>query len=130
LNTKTKTCSFNCIYCQLSDITQTRTEPSEFVSPEELAGAIQPAKQTEADFATFSGMGEPTLVSNLEMATSMVKSVLNLPIAVLINSSLMYQEDIRQQLVNADMVIAKLDAPDEEVFITINRPATGLSSTR
>jgi wyosine [tRNA(Phe)-imidazoG37] synthetase (radical SAM superfamily) len=70
------------------------------------------------------------LVSNLEMATSMVKSVLNLPIAVLINSSLMYQEDIRQQLVNADVVIAELDAPDEEVFITINRPATGLSSTR
>ena len=126
INTSKKTCSFDCIYCQLGETACLVTEPGEFVSLEQLAEEIQPAKQIEADHVTFSGMGEPTLASNLGRAIDMVKSAFNLPVAVLTNSSLMHREDIRQQLYDADVVIAKLDAPNEEIFAVVNRQASGL----
>ena len=126
LSTSGKTCNFNCIYCQLGDTIHVLTEPEEFVSLEQLAREIESAKKMEADYATFSGMGEPTLASNLGKAINLVKSVLDLPVAVLTNSSLMFRADVRQQLVHADVVVAKLDAPNDGLFHRVNRPAFGL----
>ena len=82
-------------------------------------------KDIPADYATFSGVGEPTLASNLGEAIELARSTLRLPVAVLTNSSLMTREDVRNELVLADMVVAKLDAPDEEIFHQVNRPAGG-----
>ena len=72
-------------------------------------------------------MGEPTIASNLGQAIEIVKSRLGLPVAVLTNSSLMPREDVRQELAWADVVVAKLDAPSEELFHVINRPAISYS---
>jgi wyosine [tRNA(Phe)-imidazoG37] synthetase (radical SAM superfamily) len=130
LNTKRKVCSFNCVYCQLGKTDRFIVEPKEFVSLEQLAKEIRAVRQIEADYATFSGMGEPTLASNLGEAIDMAKSVLHLPIAVLTNSSLMFRDDVRQQLAHADTVIAKLDVPNEELFAIVNRPAPGLPFDR
>ncbi len=126
LSTSGKTCNFNCIYCQLGDTTHILTEPKGFVSLEQLASEIEPARKIEADYATFSGMGEPTLANNLGKAIDMVKSVLDLPVAVLTNSSLLFRGDVRQQLIHADVVVAKLDAPNDELLQRINRPAFSL----
>jgi wyosine [tRNA(Phe)-imidazoG37] synthetase (radical SAM superfamily) len=130
LNTKRKVCSFNCIYCQLGKTTEFVTEPSEFISLEHLAKEIQSVRQIEADYATFSGMGEPTLASNLGEAIELARSILDLPIAVLTNSSLMFREDVRQRLAHADTVVAKLDVPNEELLAVVNRPAPGLNFDR
>jgi wyosine [tRNA(Phe)-imidazoG37] synthetase (radical SAM superfamily) len=126
LNTTRKVCSFNCVYCQLGETTQFVAEQKEFVSMERLAKEIQSVRQIEADYATFSGMGEPTLASNLGEAIELARSILDLPIAVLTNSSLMFREDVRQQLAHADTVVAKLDVPNEELFAMVNKPAPGL----
>jgi len=126
LNTRRKVCSFNCVYCQLGETTQFVAEPKEFVSLERLAKEIQSVRQIKADYATFSGMGEPTLASNLGEAIELARSILDLPIAVLTNSSLMFRKDVRQQLAHADTVVAKLDVPNEELFAMVNRPAPGL----
>ena len=126
LNTRRKVCSFNCVYCQLGKATEFVTKPKEFVSLERLTKEIQSVRQMEADYATFSGMGEPTLASNLGIAIELVKSMLDLPIAVLTNSSFMFREGVRQQLTHADTVIAKLDVPSEELFAKVNRPVSGL----
>jgi wyosine [tRNA(Phe)-imidazoG37] synthetase (radical SAM superfamily) len=74
-------------------------------------------------------VGEPTLASNLGEAIEVVKSSLGLPVAVLTNSSLMSREDVRQVLAKADVVVAKLDAPTNELFHTINRPVIDYSLT-
>ncbi len=79
-----------------------------------------------ADYVTFSGMGEPTLASNLGQAIELAKSILPLPVAVLTNSSLMSREDVRHDLAKADVVVAKLDAHNQELFTQINRPVAGL----
>jgi wyosine [tRNA(Phe)-imidazoG37] synthetase (radical SAM superfamily) len=126
LNTRRKICSFNCVYCQLGKTGQFIVEPREFISLQQLASEIKLLSPVKADYATFSGMGEPTLASNLGEAIELVRSISDLPVAVLTNSSLMFRQDVRQQLAHADTVVAKLDVPNEELFAMVNRPAPGL----
>jgi len=76
------------------------------------------------DIVTFSGTGEPTL--NLELgkiAREVEEKVGNLPLAVLTNSSLFHRRDVRENLSRFDLIVAKLDAGDNETFQLINRPA-------
>ena len=126
LNTRRKACSFNCVYCQLGRTGRLIVEPEEFISLEQLTSEIKLLNPVKADYATFSGMGEPTLASNLDEAIEIARSVLHLPVAVLTNSSLMFREDVRQGLAHADTVVAKLDVPNEELFAIVNRPAPEL----
>jgi wyosine [tRNA(Phe)-imidazoG37] synthetase (radical SAM superfamily) len=127
LSTPVKTCSYDCIYCQLGTTTQRLLERKEFVSVSRLALELEQVKERDllADHVTFSGLGEPTLSSNLGRAIETARAALKLPVAVLTNSSLMTEEDVRRDLSLADMVVAKLDAPNDEVFQTVNRPAVG-----
>jgi Fe-S oxidoreductases len=101
-------------------------ERGEFVSLAELAEELRGVEGVAADYVTFSGMGEPTLASNLGQAIELAKSILPLPVAVLTNSSLMSRENVRHDLVKADVVVAKLDAHNHELFTQINRPVAGL----
>jgi wyosine [tRNA(Phe)-imidazoG37] synthetase (radical SAM superfamily) len=126
LSSEGKTCPFNCVYCQLGRTSYSLTERREFVSITRLAQELKSIKGLDIDYVTFSGMGEPTLASNLGEAIKLVKSTLPFPVAVLTGSSLMMNKELRQELALADTVVAKLDAPNEELFQQINRPASGL----
>jgi len=127
LSTQGKTCSFDCTYCQLGETIHPLVEPKEFVPISKLVSELEQIRGIQADYATFSGVGEPTLASNLGQAIEIVKSGLGLPVAVLTNSSLMPRQDVRQALAKADLVMAKLDASTEELFHTINKPSTSYS---
>ncbi len=129
LSTRGKTCSFDCVYCQLGRTIHSLDEPKEFVPVSKLVSELEQVRGVQADYATFSGVGEPTLASNLGQAIEIVKSGLGVPVAVLTNSSLMPREDVRQGLAKADSVVAKLDAPTEELFHTINKPVIDYSLT-
>ena len=122
ISTKEKTCSFDCIYCQLGRTVHPRKERGKFVSMTQLAKELEAVRNIAADYVTFSGVGEPSLASNLGEAIRQVKSALKLPVAVLTNSSLMPREDVRHEVGLADVVVAKVDAPSEELFSKINRP--------
>lgn len=127
LSTMGKTCTFDCIYCQLGRTLCSEIKRREFVSLDSLVKELKRVESIAADYATFSGMGEPTLASNLGEAIELVKSILKLPVAVLTNSSLLTGEDVRHELYLADVVVAKVDAPNEELFRKINRPVMGLT---
>jgi len=122
LSTKGKTCSFDCIYCQLGRTAHPLTSRREFVTLDKLSEELDKVAGTPADYATFSGVGEPTLASNLGEAIKLAQEKLNLPAAVLTNSSLITREDVRRDLSQASVVVAKLDAPNEEIFRQINQP--------
>lgn len=126
LSTQGKTCSFNCVYCQLGNTANPVRERREFVPMAELTKQLKSAKGVAADYVTFSGMGESTLASNLGQAIELAKSILHLPVAVLTNSSLMCREDVCADLAKADVVVAKIDAHTHKLFKQVNRPATGL----
>jgi wyosine [tRNA(Phe)-imidazoG37] synthetase (radical SAM superfamily) len=122
-----KTCSFDCVYCQLGRTVHPLAERSEFVPVEALAQELKALRGTRADCVTFSGMGEPTLAANLGEAIRLARRALGLPVAVLTNSSLMTRADVREDLACADVVVAKLDAADEQLFQRINRPLAAFS---
>jgi wyosine [tRNA(Phe)-imidazoG37] synthetase (radical SAM superfamily) len=124
LSTKGKICSFDCVYCQLGRTVHPLVKRGKFVTMPRLAEELEKVKGVAADYITFSGVGEPTLAANLGEAIEFARSVLGLPVAVLTNSSLMTREDVRLDLSLADVVVAKADAPNEELFQKISRPFT------
>jgi len=122
VSTSVNLCSFDCTYCQLGETVRSTARRRQFVNLGELAESIEKVRAIDIDYATFSGIAEPTLASNLGEAITLVKSKLKVPVAVLTNSSLIPREDVRRDLNLADVVVAKLDAPDESLFRQVNRP--------
>jgi len=129
ISTIGKTCSFDCIYCQLGRTLNPLTERKQFVNIANLAKDLKKLKDLRADYVTFSGVGEPTLASNLGEAIELTRSIVRLPVAILTNSSLMPRKEVRQELSRADLVVAKLDAPSDELYKTINQPIVEYSLT-
>ena len=127
VSTKAKTCSFDCIYCQLGRTVHPVAKRRQFVAIDRLRQELSSVKNIVADYLTFSGVAEPTLASNLGEAIRVAKSVLPLPVAVLTNSSLMPREDVCDDLAQADVVVAKVDAANEQMFRQINRPVVSYS---
>jgi len=122
-----KTCSFDCAYCQLGRTRQHTAERREFVPISRLVAELEALPQLDLDYVTFSGTAEPTLAANLGEAIVAVKDRLSPPVAVLTNSSLMSDPEVRRALGYADQVVAKLDAPSEELLCLINRPVRAIT---
>jgi wyosine [tRNA(Phe)-imidazoG37] synthetase (radical SAM superfamily) len=123
-----KYCNFDCIYCQIGKTTDTNVARNRFFEVEEVIKEIADAVQdTErVDFVTFSGSGEPTLNKNLGVMIKELKRSVSIPVAVITNSSLMWIEEVRNDLINADVVLPSLDAASDDVFKSINRPQANL----
>ncbi len=68
-----------------------------------------------------------TIMMGTILKREIAKSILPLPVAVLTNSSLMLREDVRDDLARADVVVAKLDVHNQELFRQVNRPIADLT---
>jgi len=119
-----KTSSLDCIYCQLGKTTNKTIERKEYISCEDILREIEEIlkQKKRIDYITFSGSGEPTLNSGIKTMINNIKKLTSIPIAVLTNGTLLFQPKIREELMEADLVIPSLDAVSEEVFKKINRP--------
>ena len=78
-------------------------------------------KGEKIDYLTFVPDGEPTLDANLGQEIEMLKA-LNIPLAILTNSSLIWREDVREDLLKLNLVSLKLDAVSENLWRRIDRP--------
>jgi len=134
-NIPPKTCSYSCVYCQLGNTTNIQTERQTFYDPEKVAQSVeQKVKQVEEtgekiDYLTFVPDGEPTLDANLGKESELLKS-LNIKIAVITNASLIWREDVRQDLQKADLVSLKIDAVSQEIWHRLDRPQKSLKIER
>ncbi len=122
-----KTCSFDCVYCQLGPTRRLTRERRVFVPVAKLQEEMERLPSLEVDYVTFSGTAEPTLAANLGEAILAVRQRLSAPVAVLTNSSFMSDSEVRGALALADKVVAKLDAPSWELLHIVNRPAPGIT---
>jgi wyosine [tRNA(Phe)-imidazoG37] synthetase (radical SAM superfamily) len=99
----------------------------EFYSPmeifEEVSGKVAQLQDSfeQIDYLTFVPDGEPTLDINLGKEIELLKQ-LGIKIAVITNSSLLWDEDVRNNLMKANWVSLKIDAVDEKIWQKINRP--------
>jgi len=122
-----KICTYSCVYCQLGPTIRTQLERREFYSPENVSNEVkvQVNKALEGkdriDYLTFVPDGEPTLDINLGEEIELLKS-LGIKIAVISNASLMWREDVRKDLLEADWVSLKVDAVTETLWKRVNRP--------
>jgi len=73
------------------------------------------------DYVTFVPDGEPTLDANLGREISLLKHT-EIPIAVITNASLLWREEVREDLLAADFVSLKVDAVSHDLWRRINRP--------
>jgi wyosine [tRNA(Phe)-imidazoG37] synthetase (radical SAM superfamily) len=109
-----------------------QVERQTFYDPEEIAQIAKEKvnrvrqKGEPIDYLAFVPDGEPTLDANLGREIELLKS-LDIKIAVITNGSLIWREDVRQDLQKADWVSLKLDAVSEEIWRTMNRPQKSLN---
>jgi wyosine [tRNA(Phe)-imidazoG37] synthetase (radical SAM superfamily) len=122
-----KTCTYDCIYCQLGQTTCKTIERKEWVPLDSILEQLKEKLSTKPDYITLSGSGEPTLYSRIDELIDGIKAITDVPVAVLTNGSLLWQEDVRRQLMNADLVIPSLDAGDETMFRLVDRPREEIS---
>ncbi len=121
-----KTCTLNCIYCECGKTSHLTLERKEYVSFEAVKKELTHylAHHAQPDYITFSGSGEPTLHSKIGDVIRFLKDrVPDVPVAVLTNSTLFSQKQVRSDIENAAVVIPSLDAATEKIFNKINRPS-------
>jgi len=130
-NIPPKICTYSCIYCQLGRTIKMRVERRVFYEPEEVSRDVQNKveKAREAgetiDYLTFVPDGEPTLDINLGREIELLEP-LGLKTAVITNGSLIWREDVREELGKADWVSLKVDAAPEAIWRRVNRPHRSL----
>jgi len=122
-----KTCSYDCIYCQLGRTTNKTVERNPWVPIDEVICQLKDRLSSQPDYITLSGSGEPTLHSRLDEIIGRIKQLTNIPVAVLTNGSLLSRREVRRQLLDADLVIPSLDAGSESAFRRVNRPHKDVS---
>jgi len=120
-----KTCSYDCVYCELGKTTHKTILRKEYISRDVILKQLEdylPLLDTPPDYITISGSGEPTLNAQLGAIIRNIKSITTIPVAVLTNSSLFFMDEAKKDLLEADLVLPSLDAVSANVFKFINRP--------
>lgn len=123
-----KTCSYNCIYCQLGKTNFQTLKRKSYVDPSSVLKELKEVltQNRDIDYITFSGSGEPTLNKDIGKMIEKIKELTTIPVAVLTNGSLLWNKNLRADLSLADLVVPSLDAVSDEIFQKVNRPAEGL----
>ena len=123
-----KTCNFDCIYCQLGRTDRKTIERRRYIPAEDILENLFEALKhvPKPDFITLAGSGEPTLNSDIGFIIRRIKEQTDCPVAVLTNASLLGSQEVREELLAADVILPSLDAADDATFRTINRPHAAL----
>ncbi|MBU1003501.1 MAG: radical SAM protein [Proteobacteria bacterium] len=122
----TALCSLDCIYCEVGRTTQLEMDRKPCVRAEvlleELARWKNEMRQTP-DYVTLGGLGEPCLNSEMGIIIEGVREIFpNTPIAVLTNSTLLHDPQVRRELALADVVLPSLDTLVPDEMRRLNRP--------
>ncbi len=122
-------CTYSCIYCELGPFSIKeqknlyKSERDVFVQTDLIISEFKKFLDKYFDVITFSGAGEPTLAKNIKKVQKEIKNIVpDKPIILLTNSSLLYLDEVREDISNFDIIDAKIDAVSEEFLKKINRP--------
>jgi len=134
-NIPPKVCSYSCIYCQVGLTDSMSIHRREFFSPNEIFNEVKNriSQLKEAgekiDYLSFVPDGEPTLDINLGNTIDKLKP-LGIRIAVITNSSLIWDDDVKRDLITADWISLKIDALHNNIWHKINRPHNKLDLSK
>jgi wyosine [tRNA(Phe)-imidazoG37] synthetase (radical SAM superfamily) len=126
-NIPPKFCSYSCVYCQVGKTINMTSARRSFYKTEDIFEQVKrkvnetTQRKESIDYLTFVADGEPTLDINLGNEISLLKQ-LGIPVAVITNSSLIWQNDTKEDLLEADFVSFKIDTVNEKLWKRIDRP--------
>jgi wyosine [tRNA(Phe)-imidazoG37] synthetase (radical SAM superfamily) len=127
-----KYCCFDCIYCQIGKTTNVEMARKSFVDPHKIIDEIADTvnKAEHIDHITFSGSGEPTMNTDLGAMVEEVKRMTDIPVSIITNGALLYLDEVRKDLMLADVILPSLDAVSEDIFKYINRPHSSIEISK
>ncbi len=134
-NIPPKACSYSCVYCQVGKTAFRALERREFYSPQRIRDEAEARiaalrhKGETVDFLTFVPDGEPTLDAHLGELIALLRP-LGVRIAVITNASLLWRDDVRHDLAEADCVSLKVDSAAGSAWRKIDRPHPALDLER
>jgi wyosine [tRNA(Phe)-imidazoG37] synthetase (radical SAM superfamily) len=130
-NIPPKTCSYSCVYCQLGKTSNILVDRQSFYRPEDILKQVKKKineaslRKERINYLTFVPDGEPTLDINMGEGISLLKQI-GIPVAVITNASLLWHEEVKEDLLEADFVSLKVDAVSQDLWKRINRPHENL----
>ena len=127
-----KICNLNCVYCEVGPTTvpvnrRGRYSPTREILAEITEFCSDPHRLAAVDVLTVTAKGEPTLHLDLGVILRHIKSLTDKPVAVLTNGTTLADDEVREALQLADIVVPSLDAVRAESFSRVDRPARGLT---
>ena len=126
-----KQCTFDCVYCQVGRQPTRSCRRAIFVPARQILDEITALpKHCAFDVITLSGNGEPTLAKNIGQIIRGIKKIRPEPVAVITNSTMLARPQVRSDIAQADIVMAKLDAATGRVLSAVNAPHTGIGIKR
>ena len=123
-----KTCTYDCLYCQVGRTTHKTVETRPYVPLREVFDELERnIEKVQPDTITLTGSGEPTLHSEIGQVIAFIKSITDIKIAILTNGSLFWREELRRGVLGADIILPTLSTVSEETFRAIHRPHSELN---
>ena len=119
-----KTCTLDCIFCQLGRTTNKTVRRAEYVPVWHVESELDAwlNEDGQADHITLSGSGEPTLHTRFGTILQFIRAKTAIPTALLSNGTLFFLPEVREAARHADIVKLSLSAWDQPSFEHINRP--------
>ncbi|RLB82665.1 MAG: radical SAM protein [Deltaproteobacteria bacterium] len=119
-----KTCSLDCVFCQLGRTREKSIERKEYVSTQEVIHELRQWLESgvETDVITLSGSGEPTLHSRFGEVLEYIRSNSSTPLVLLTNGTMLHLPEVRKSAALASIVKVSLSAWDQASYGWVNRP--------
>jgi len=125
-----KVCSLDCVYCQIDRTTKKSVTRREYVCIQTILDQLKSRLEegVKADVISLTGSGEPTLNTGLGDLIDGIRTLTALPIAVITNSTLLNNAQVRAECAKADILLPSLDAVLPEAYAKVNRPHETLTT--
>jgi len=119
-----KTCSLDCVFCQLGPTTEKTVHRREYVPTDRVLAELAEwlKRDGQADYITLSGSGEPTLHSGFGNVLEFIRSKTTIPAVLLTNGTMLQLQEVREAAACANVVKVSLSAWDKASYGWVNRP--------
>jgi wyosine [tRNA(Phe)-imidazoG37] synthetase (radical SAM superfamily) len=127
-----KTCTYDCMYCQIGPTDRLTAEASRFYPVDEILADVAEALEDgpAPDVVTLAGSGEPTLYAELGPLIDGLHALARIPVLLITNGSLLWRPDVASAARKAEILAPSLDAGDAAMFARVNRPVAGIAFER
>ena len=119
-----KTCSLDCVFCQLGRTTEKTVTRREYVPTDAVLAELKEWLKNDgkADYITLSGSGEPTLHLRFGEVLEFIHKNSTIPAVMLTNGTMLQLPEVRDAAACANVVKVSLSAWDQTSYGWVNRP--------